>query len=500
MKIYLREPGATLHIAEIQNIRQVINKVKLISAALVIVPSGHPGELRPPKEKLNVIFILVDDLGWTDLGCYGSTFYETPNIDRLAAEGTLFTNAYSACPVSSPTRASILTGKYPSRVNITDWIPGDDPKNRILVGPADSNQLALSEITIAETLRDNGYRTFFAGKWHLGDTGYFPEDQGFDINKGGHHIGQPPAGYYSPYKNPKLPDGPDGEYLTDRLTDESIRFMEENRNNPFFLYLSFYTVHTPIQANTKHLSKFQEKRKNMTDTIPARIEDSGAFSVQNQTSAAYASMVYSLDENVGRLMERLDELGLSDNTLVIFTSDNGGLTTLTGPRSVAPTSVLPLRAGKGWLYEGGIRVPLIIREPRGDAGRVSSSQVISMDFYPTILEYLTLKPMPEQHIDGRSLKPLLDNKKESVHDVLFWYYPHYHTSGWTPGSAIRKGDWKLIHFFETNTFELYNLSDDAGEKNNLIYREPEKANEMKRELAGQTKLSGSVPPVARLLK
>ncbi len=318
-----------------------------------------------PAGQPNFIFILVDDLGYSDLGCYGSTFYETPNLDRLASSGVLFTDAYASSPVCSPTRASIMTGKYPSRLNITDWIPGNDPKNRKLIGPQDMNHLSLEEYTLAEVLKNNGYNTFFAGKWHLGDEGFFPEDQGFDINKGGHHIGQPPGGYYSPYKNPMLSDGPEGEYLTDRLTDESIKFMEENGENPFLLFLSFYTVHTPIQANKDHIGYFQSKK----DKLPGggepllEVEHDGS-TLTNQANAEYASMVYSMDENVGRLVTYLEQSRLSENTYIIFTSDNGGLSTLPSGR-VAPTSVKPLRAGKGWCYEGGIRVPLIIKTPTG---------------------------------------------------------------------------------------------------------------------------------------
>lgn len=437
------------------------------------------GKLAPSKP--NVLFILVDDLGWTDLGVYGSSFYETPNIDKLAAKGAVFTQAYTPNPVCSPTRAAILTGKYPSRIGITDWIPGDDPKDRPLRGPQDLHQLPLEEITLAEVLKEAGYKTFFAGKWHLGDTGYFPEDQGFDINMGGHHMGQPPGGYYSPYQNPKLPDGPEGEYLTDRLADESIKFMDANAENPFLLYLSFYTVHTPIQASKRHLAKFQEKKKQLLDTMPSIQQDGNGFTVQNQYSADYASMVYALDENVGRVVDKLEELGLMENTLIVFTSDNGGLTTLEYENWVAPTSVKPLRAGKGWIYEGGIRVPLIIKRPGKDKNMNINTQAMSIDLFPTILDELNLAEKVGQ-IDGLSLSPVLKGEKGEIHEKLFWHYPHYHASGWKPGSGIRVGDWKLIHFYEDDSYELYNVADDPGEQRDLSIQFPEKVLELQSEL------------------
>ncbi|MDH5602645.1 MAG: sulfatase [Cyclobacteriaceae bacterium] len=415
------------------------------------------------SRKPNIVFILVDDLGWTDLGVYGSTFYETPNLDKLAGESVMFTNAYSASPVCSPTRAAIMTGKYPTRVNITDWIPGDEPKDRKLLGPKDDHQLALEEITLAETMKKNGYKTFFAGKWHLGDEGFLPEEQGFEINKGGHHRGSPTGTYYSPYQNPKLTDGPEGEYLTDRLTNESVRFMKENKDNPFFLYLAFYTVHTPIQPSKRHLEKFLKKAETLDNQgDPEKLSEHDGCTVSRQVNPEYASMVYAMDENVGKLLAVLDSLGLTENTTVIFTSDNGGLSTLP-PYRDAPTSVMPLRAGKGWCYEGGIRVPLLIRQGKGQAGQISDVPVISMDFYPTILEMTHLPAMPDQHKDGLSLVPLLRGKQQLDRESLFWHFPHYHGSTWKPGAAIREGDWKLITFYEEDKTELYNLQTDLGE-------------------------------------
>ncbi len=431
-----------------------------------------------PGKRPNFVFFLIDDLGWADLGCYGSTFYETPNLDRFAASGMRFTDAYAACPVCSPTRAAIMSGKHPARLNITDWIPGSNPKNQRLLGPEDLHQLPHSEVTIAEILKAKGYTTFFAGKWHLGGEGYFPEDQGFDINKGGHHKGSPPGGYYSPYKNPCLTDGPEGEYLPDRLADESIRFLEDQGEDPFLLYLSFYTVHTPIQACKRHLEKFQKKAA----TLPSLGEDAltpehDGFTRARQDGPEYASMVHAMDENVGRVLDALDRLGLDDNTVVIFTSDNGGLSTKPGKR-LSPTNNGPLRAGKGWCYEGGIRTCLIVRAPGVTRpGSESSEPVYSTDYYPTMLELAGLPPMPEQHRDGLSLASVLKGASLS-RQALYWHYPHYHGSAWKPGAAVRAGDWKLVAFYHHDKVELYNLKDDLGERNNLAESMPEKRREM----------------------
>lgn len=430
------------------------------------------------NDQPNFVFILVDDLGWADIVCNNpSSFYETPNIDRLAESGIRFTQAYSASPVSSPTRASLLTGKYPSRLSITDWIPGDDPKDRPLLGPVDRNELYLAEITFAELLQQNGYRTGYVGKWHLGDVDFFPENQGFDINIGGYHKGSP-ASYYSPYKNPKLTDGPIGEYLTDRLTDESISFIKKDSNQPFLLYLSFYTVHTPLQESKKHIDYFRKKAEKIDFPINTERPEGEGFTRQRQDNAVYASMVAALDENVGRLMDALRSEGLDKNTWVIFTSDNGGLSTLR--RGGGPTSNSPLRAGKGWCYEGGIRVPLVIAGPKiRNQGTVNETPVISMDFFPTILNLAKIKfPLN----DGQNLVPLLTNNKQLARKQLLWHFPHYHGSGWKPGSAYRKEDWKIVSHYEDNRTELFNLTIDPYETNNLAGEMMEKTNEMRKEM------------------
>jgi len=441
------------------------------------------------QKKPNIVFFLIDDMGWTDLTCYGSSFYETPNIDRLATEGMRFTDAYAACPVCSPTRASILTGQYPARLNITDWIPGDDPKNRKLIGPRDLHQLPLKEVTVAEVLKAAGYNTGFFGKWHLGDEGYYPEDQGFDLNKGGHWAGQP-ASYFYPYKNPRkrwdvpgLEGGKDGEYLTDRLTDESMKFIEQNQDRPFLLYLSHYAVHTPIQSKEALTDKYRAKLGGMDESeIPDYLPERESRSKQNQDNPDYAGMVRSVDESVGRIMEKLADLGLEENTIIIFMSDNGGLSTLPGRRE-SPTSVVPLRAGKGWLYEGGIREPMIVKWPGVvRAGSVCSEPVTSTDFYPTLLDMAGLKPKPNQHRDGMSLVPLLEGHGQLNRQAIYWHYPHYHGSGHKPAGAVRSGDFKLIEWFEDSSLELYNLKNDIGEKYNLAAAMPEKAAELKQRL------------------
>ena len=415
----------------------------------------------------NLVFIIVDDLGWKDVGYMGSDFYETPNIDKLSDNSTVFNSAYSASPVCSPTRASIMTGKHHVRVNITDWIPGVDPKNRSLLGPEDIHQLPLEEVTIAEILQSNGYSTMYSGKWHLGSQGFYPENQGFDINKGGFEKGSPMGGYYSPYKNPRLTDGPEGEYLTDRLTDESIEFIEKRDvSKPFAVFLSFYNVHTPIQANLKHIDYYENKLKKYSDTTIQTTNEGEAISVLNQRNPNYASMVHSMDENIGRLISFLKDKNLYDNTLIIFTSDNGGLST---QAKVAPTSTKPLRAGKGWLYEGGIRIPQLIKYINQKQQDLNNVPVVSYDLFTTIVNHLKLDYIDEKK-DGIDLSNLSQEKNKR--DYILWHFPHYHGSLWKPGSAIRSGDWKLLKFYEENKLELYNLKDDLSEQTDLSNKYP----------------------------
>ena len=441
----------------------------LLAAAAVLGPVELQAARRP-----NILFILADDLGWTDLGCYGSSFYETPNLDRLAAEGMRFTHAYAASPVCSPTRASILTGRYPQRTGITDYIGAAQPElwqrnTRMLPAPY-SVQLAFEEVTLAEALKPAGYRTFFAGKWHLGAEPYFPENQGFDVNRGGIERGGPYGGgrYFSPYGNPRLPDGPEGEHLPDRLATETCLFMEANREQPFLAYLSFYSVHTPLMARPDLKARYEAKRARLgLEPRWGREHERDVRLVQSH--AVYAGMVDAMDQAVGRVLTRLDQLGLRKDTIVVFTSDNGGLSTSEG----WPTSNLPLRAGKGWLYEGGIREPLIVRWPgitRQDS--TNDHPVTSPDFFPTLLEAAGIKSPGGPERDGRSLAPLL-KRRRAPERSLYWHYPHYGNQGGAPGSAIRRGRWKLIEWLEGEPrVELFDLESDPGETRDLAREEP----------------------------
>jgi arylsulfatase A-like enzyme len=431
------------------------------------------------KGKCNFLFMLADDLGWKDLGCQGSSFYDTPNLDRLAAGGTRFTSAYAACPVCSPTRASIMTGRYPARLGLTDFIGGG--RSAKLITPRFLNRLPLEEVTIAEALKQAGYATFFAGKWHLGPEGCWPENQGFDVNMGGTNSGMPSGGnkYFSPYGNPRLPDGPPGEHLPARLAVETAKFIEAHKDQPFLAYLSFYSVHVPLMARADLRKKYEQRRaeRNLDDQWGQEGERKVRL---NQCHAIYGGMVEAMDQAVGHVLDTLDRLKLADTTAVIFMSDNGGLSTAEGQ----PTSNLPLRAGKGWLYEGGIREPMIIRWPgQANPGSVCDEPVISTDFYPTMLDMAGLAAMPRQHCDGVSIAPLLTQPGGKIAPrPLFWHYPHYGNQGGSPGGAVRLGDWKLIEFYEDNRVELYNLAEDIGEKNNLAAKMPEKAAEMRKML------------------
>lgn len=430
--------------------------------------------------KPNFIFFLIDDLGQRDLGCYGSKFYRTPHLDRMATQGMKFTDAYAACPVCSPTRASIMTGKYPARLHLTDWLPGraDRPDQR-LARPIINQQLALEEVTLAERLKAAGYVTAHVGKWHLGGEGFEPEKQGFDINIAGDHTGTPMS-YFAPFggkgKDGKqrfmrgLEQAPDGEYLTDRLTTEAEKIIAANQDKPFFLYFAHYTVHTPLKAKADTIAKYPQ------------VAGKGG----QQTNAIYAAMVESMDDSVGRILKQLDDLKLADHTYVFFTSDNGGLATVEGP-STPSTINAPLREGKGYLYEGGIRVPLLVRGPGIAAGSTTTNAMSSVDYFPTILELAGLplvesreskvegkpvtptaldpRPSTLDQLDGVSLAPLLKGGPAPAARPLFWHYPHYSNQGGKPGGAIREDDFKLIEFYETGRVELFDLK--SGENRNL---------------------------------
>lgn len=431
-------------------------RFSLLASLLVFLCGALSLHADTPKP--NFVFILIDDLGWSDLHCYGSEFHETPNIDRLASQGMKFTQAYSACCVCSPTRAAILTGKYPATLHVTDYIPGEKHPHAKLLPPDWTQHLPLNEITIAQRLKSAGYVTASIGKWHLGGPEFVPQKFGFDINIAGDHKGTPPS-YFSPYNNPQLPDGRKGEFLPERLTAEAIKFMEKNKERPFFLYLPHFAVHTPIQPKPNVEKKYRKKLKpGLTQNDPA-----------------YAALVEAADDSVGRIMDALKRLKLADRTVVIFTSDNGGLTW--------KTSNAPLREGKATAYEGGVRVPLIVRWPGVvKAGSTCETPVISMDFYPTMLEIAGLANDTNQALHGESILPLLRQAGSIRQRELYWHYPHYHRAGATPYGAVRDGDFKLIQFYETGRFELYNLKNDLGETKNLVNDYPKKVGELNKKL------------------
>jgi len=424
----------------------------------------------------NIVFFLVDDLGWADLGCYGNGFNETPHIDRLAAGGMRFTGAYAACPVCSPTRASILSGKYPATLNLTDFISGHWRPYEKLAFLDFRGHLPLEEVTLAEALDPGGYASAMLGKWHLGGgPKHRPQRHGFDraiVSGGGRHFGNRLSGDV----NAKLAEN---EYLADRLTGEAIRFIREHRDRPFFLYLSHYAVHIPLEAQPDKIVKYESKKQRRGGKAPCH--------------PTYSAMLESVDDSLGRVVATLAELGLNENTVVIFTSDNGGLRQ--HYRGIGPivTSNAPLRAEKGTLYEGGIRVPTIVKYPGTvKAGSTCHTPVSSVDFYPTILELTGIERDPKHTVDGVSLAPLLNESGELEREAIYWHYPHYHHS--TPAGAVRSGDWKLIEFYEDGKLELYNLADDLGEENNLAEAMPDKARELQARLAAwRNKVDAQMP-------
>ncbi|MFP6872972.1 MAG: sulfatase [Verrucomicrobiales bacterium] len=478
------------------------------------------GAAKPP----NIVFFLVDDMGWRDVGCFGSSFYETPNIDRFAKEGVRFTNAYAACHVCSPTRASLMTGKYPGRLGLTDWLSGRrDFDFQHLLSAEKLQALPLEEITLAEALKARGYRTAIFGKWHLGDGGAGPLNQGFDVQVPKWNGCCPKGGYHPPYRMAGLKiDGQEDEYLTDRLTSMALDFMEGKGDRPFFLYLSHFSVHDPIQGRKDLVEKYRAKLAKLPPLegppfiLEGNPDDKAPLSrdqltslvgkpshqahkvlpqrtikiKQRQDNVEFAAMVESVDESLGRVLEKLDELGQADNTIVIFYSDNGGMSAgnFGNPTRVVPnsqldrayaTSNLPLRGAKGWLYEGGIRVPMIVKWPgKGRAGVICEEPVISPDFYPSILEMAGLPVKPAQHKDGKSFVPALQGRSFE-RGPIYWHFPHYSNHGMqSPGGAIRLGDYKLHEYFENNTVQLFNLKEDVGEQNNLAKSEPKKAAEL----------------------
>lgn len=440
---------------------------------LLIVFACFVGTTCGAESRPNFVFILVDDLGYMDITPNNpNTFYETPNITLLANQGMRFTQGYAANPVCSPTRYSIMTGRYPSRIDATNFFSGRRG-GRFASAPL-NDVMGLEEVTLAEALKSAGYKTAFLGKWHLGPTEeYWPEHQGFDINIGGHHRGSPPGGYFAPYKNPRL-EGPKGEHLTARLTNEALNILDDFSKDPFLLYLSFYTVHTPLQAPQELVKKYQDKAK-ATAHQPEFADEEQVWPTDQkrqvrilQRHPTYAAMVETMDTSVGRVMEKLQELGIEKNTVVCFFSDNGGLSTSEG----SPTSNLPLRGGKGWIYEGGIREPMIIKWPgHTKLGSMCDEPVMSIDFLPTLLDIAGVD-LPDRQIDGTSLVPLLEGKTSQPR-TLFWHYPHYSNQGGFPGGAARHGDFKLVERYEDGRVHLYNIAEDIGEKHDIANQHPD---------------------------
>ena len=444
----------------------------------------------------NVVFILVDDLGVKDIGIEGSTFYETPRIDALAASGMRFTQGYATCQVCSPSRASIMLGKYPARTGITDWIGAATgtrwKRNDRVLPSANQAKLPADDTTLAEAMKAGGYQTFFAGKWHMGGEGSFPEDHGFDINIGGHHRGSPPGGFFSPYKNPKMKDGPVGESLTLRLAHETADFIESAKDKPFFAYLSFYAVHAPVQTTPELKDKYIKKAKaeGLADT---RFKFDRTMPVrQVQDHPIYAGMMETLDDAVGMVLDKLKALNLDKNTVVIFTSDNGGVSS----GDAFATSNLPLRGGKGRQWEGGIREPYYVSVPGvTPPGSTCDVPVTGTDFFPTILDLAGIPLLPKQHLDGVSLKPLLEGASIGPRP-LFWHYPHYGNQGGEPSAIIRKGDWKLIHYYEDGRDELYQLSADIGEERDVLSAHAERGAAMRKTLDKWLAETGALIPQA----
>jgi arylsulfatase A-like enzyme len=463
-----------------------MKKLNLTIIGLCFLVSS--GALLRASDKPSFVLILVDDLGYMDVGAYNpSSFYETPHIDALASSGMKFTDGYAANPVCSPTRFGIQTGRYPSRKDCTNFFSGART-GRFAPAPL-HNRLDHEEVTIAEALKQNDYATFFAGKWHLGPTQEFwPEHQGYDINRGGYSRGGPYGGkrYFSPYGNPRLADGPDGEHLPDRLAEETCEFIEKNRDKPFFACLCFYSVHTPLIGRPDLVAKYQAKAEAVAGDEFAEEEQvwenaKGARKVRVlQKHAVYAAMVEAMDQAVGKVLKKLSSLGLEDHVVVCFTSDNGGLSTSEG----SPTSNLPLRGGKGWIYEGGIREPFIVRWPGvTEPGSTCSQPVMSTDFFPTITTAAVgTDAETDVRVDGVDLMPLLSGGDRLERDALYWHYPHYSNQGGFPGGAIRMGDWKLIERFEDGRVHLYNLAKDIGERIDLSEKHPERVAAMRAKL------------------
>jgi arylsulfatase A-like enzyme len=460
----------------------------ILTALLVFgcAPQAVAAEHAPKPP--NVLLIVVDDLGWRDLSVQGSTFYETPNVDQLAANGVRFTHGYASAQVCSPSRASLMTGRFPLRMGTTDWFgakAGEAWKRNTLMLPAPYTQrLDPDRITVAEAFREAGYTTFFAGKWHLGEREEdWPEFHGFEINKGGHNRGSPPGGFFAPYDNPRLKSGPAGEALPLRLADETVAFIEGHQDQPFFATLCFYTVHAPAQTTRALWEKYRKKAGTMPQPVSRMAPERRMPTRVVQDNPIYAGMIEMMDTAVGRVLNALERMDLLGDTIIVFTSDNGGVTS--GDHWA--TSILPLRGGKGYQWEGGLRVPFIVSWRGSLAPSVNTeASVIGTDIYPTLLELAGLPLRPQEHLDGVSLVPALKGGGLPPRSLI-WHYPHYSNQGGDPSSIIQHGDWKLIHYHETGRDELYRRGDDPMEQYDVALRFPEQARNLREELNGWLK-------------
>lgn len=455
-----------------------------LGAALTALAGTAPAEnaAKPP----NIVFILTDDLGWRDLGCYGSTFHETPRLDALAQEGVRFTQFYSACPVCSPSRAAIMTGLYPARVGLTDFLGGQRSPEDSPVRPAPYvSHLPFDLTTLPEALKAHGYTTAILGKWHLGGADSPPEAHGFDKSLGT-EIGGGGAGYFAPkwWLSKDLTQNEDGKYIVDRLTDDACAYLRAPKDKPFFLYLSHFAPHIPLQAKPEDLAHFEEKKSKLSGDLGA------------QANVIYASIIAAIDRSVGRVLDTLKEAGLEENTVVIFTSDNGGLSVHEGANTPA-TDNSPLRMGKGYLYEGGLRVPLIVRWPgTTPKGAECTAPCINTDFLPTLCAAAGVPKEDLPPLDGVSIAPLLHDPKAAFDQGdIFWHYPHFANQGGRPGSAIRRGDWKLIEWHETGQIELYDLKTDPGEAADVSAAQSSVAKELQEALhAWRERVGAKMPP------
>ncbi len=487
----------TLYIYIVQNVKRMKSITFLILLLLPVVMTGCSSK----PEKPNILFIVVDDLGYKDLSCMGSEYYETPNVDRIAAHSMIFTNGYATCAVCSPSRASLLSGKFTARHGITDWIGAKSGESwrkakryTKMLPPDYLHHLPKEYVILPEALKEHGYRTFFAGKWHLGGQGFYPEDNGFDVNIGGYEVGSPPHGrYFSPFRDPKMTDRPEekGMPLSMKLAKETVKFIEQNKDTAFLAYLAFYAVHGPIQTTHDKWKKYRDKAEArgiaaqgfaMERRLPYRL---------HQDNPVYAGLVSQMDDAVGYVLAALKKLHLDKKTMVIFTSDNGGVVS----GDSYSTNLGPLRGGKGYQWEGGIRIPYFIDVPWMHLrGRKNETPVTGADFYPTILDLAGIPLMPEEHTDGVSLVPLL--KGDTIPSrPLYWHYPHYGNQGGDPASMIREGHWKLIHYWEDGTNELYDLNKDISEQHDFSARYPEITREMAGKLLGWLRSVNAKYPV-----